>query len=215
MNDHRDERPDDALDELISQLAREHNEPPATPGDAIWARIETQRAAERGTGKRRWTSPWIWLPAAALFLLAMGIGIGRHTLRQDAERALAEQGQQQNREQVELLYRLAAVPVLSRSEILLTEYRGASTGAKRQVELGGWAGELLLETRLLLDSPAAADEEFKGLLEDLELFLAQIERNAVDGDPVEHELIKDGLRERTLLSRLRDRIPAGQATPGA
>ncbi len=215
MNDPRDERPDDALDELISRLSREHNQPPPTPADAMWARIEAQRGLGRGTKKLRWTSPWIWLPAAALFLLALGIGIGRDTLRQDAERVIVEQGRQHNQEKAELLYRLAAVPVLSRSEMLLTEYRSVAAGSDRQAELGGWAGELLLETRLLLDSPAATDIEFKGLLEDLELFLAQIERNAVDGDPAEHELIKDGLRERTLLSRLRDRIPAGQVTPGA
>ncbi len=213
MNDHRDNSPDDALDDLIAQLAREHNSPPPTPRDAIWTRIEASRAGDRE--RRRWTSPWIWLPAAALFLLALGIGIGRDTLRQDAERVLVEQGRQHNQEKAELLYRLAAVPVLSRSEMLLTEYRSTQAGSERQAELGGWAGELLLETRLLLDSPAAADAEFKNLLEDLELFLAQIEHSAATGDVVDHKLIKDGLQERTLLSRLRDMIPAGQTTSGA
>lgn len=213
MNDSRDKHNEDALDELIVRLAREQDPPPPTPRDAIWARIEATRAGEKKP--RRWASPWIWLPAAALFLLAMGIGIGRDTLREDAERVLVEQNQQHNQEKAELLYRLAAVPVLSRSEMLLTEYRSATAGSERQAELGGWAGELLLETRLLLDSPAAADIEFKGLLEDLELFLAQIERSAPLGDATEHELIKEGLRERTLLSRLRDKIPAGRATTGA
>ena len=37
-----------------------------------------------------------------------------------------------------------------------------------------WAGGLLLQTRLLLDSPVADDPEMQELLEELELVLAQI-----------------------------------------
>jgi len=64
MNDER-RRPDqEALDDLIRDLAQGHNEPPPTPRDAIWNRIEATRQA---AARPRWRSPWIWLPAAALY----------------------------------------------------------------------------------------------------------------------------------------------------
>lgn len=216
MNDERRRPDDETLDDLIRDLARNHNEPPPTPRDAIWSRIEATRRAE---GRPRWRSPWIWLPAAALFLLAIGIGIGRDTLRQDAEKALVEQEREHGREKVELIYRLAATPVLSRGETLLTDFRSAAydptRGPTASSEMSDWAGELLLETRLLLGSPAADDPELKALLEDLELVLTQIRRGASSSDPIEREMILDGLEERSLLARLRNRIPAGELASGA
>jgi len=212
MNDER-RRPDqEALDDLIRDLAQGHNEPPPTPRDAIWNRIEATRQA---AARPRWRSPWIWLPAAALFLLALGIGIGRDTLRQDAEKALAEQELEHGREKAELIYRLAATPVLSRGETLLTEYRSAAFTLARGKEMSGWAAQLLLETRLLLGSPAAGDLELKTLLDDLELVLTQIRHGADSADPIEREMILDGLEERSLLARLRSRIPAGELASGA
>lgn len=211
-----DERKYDEIDALIRDLARDYNAPPATPSEAMWERIARQRGAEAedaGRPRRWWSRAWVWMPAAAVVVLALGVGIGRDTLRQDAERALVAQREAHDREQTELLYRLAATPVLSRGEQLLTEYRSASVDAPRAAELSDWAGALLLETRLLLDSPAADDPELEQLLEDLELFLAQIRRGT--GDAEERAIINEGLRERALLARLRDRIPAGNSPSGA
>jgi hypothetical protein len=73
MNDHE-------LDDQMRHLAQTYNEPPATPRDAMWARIEAARA---GTGvvaighARR--TYWLRMAAGIAALLVVGIGIGRLT----------------------------------------------------------------------------------------------------------------------------------------
>jgi hypothetical protein len=214
MNEQHDRDDDARLDALLTEALRDYNRPPATPRDRLWARIEAERAAREGRPRSVSRSPWLWLPAAAAAVLVLGIAIGRDTLRRDAERALATQESAHGREKAELIYRLAATPVLSRSEALLTQFRSADLRPGADREQAGWAGELLLETRLLLDSPAAADPQLKSLLEDLELMLVQIAQAAASGDPAERRLAAEGLEQRGLLARLRAQIPAGDIPRG-
>jgi hypothetical protein len=111
------------------------------------------------------------------------------------------------------LYRLAARQTLVQAEALLTSYR-ASEGQQRDQEsmqqAGRWARDVLTSTRLLLDSPAAKDPQFRALFTDLELVLAQIVQ--LSGAPLqagERELIERAMRDRDLLPRLRSALPAG------
>jgi len=214
LSDHREPEDDARLDAFLVEALRDYHRPPATPRDRLWARIEAERAAREGRPRPVWRSPWLWLPAAAAALIVLGIAIGRDTLRRDAEQALVTLEQEHGREKAALIYRLAATPVLARSEALLTQFRSASSAPGADAEQAGWAGELLLETRLLLDSPAAADPQLKHLLEDLELMLIQIARAAASGDPAERRLITESLAQRGLLTRLRAQIPAGDIPRG-
>ncbi|HEX9106206.1 MAG TPA: hypothetical protein VF832_03240, partial [Longimicrobiales bacterium] len=99
------------------------------------------------------------------------------------------------------------------AELLLTSFR-AESKARGSVDpqVAEWAGDILSSTRLLLDSPAGRDPKLKGLLEDLELVLAQIVQlrdvpaNARRGDA---DLIDHALQQRDLLPRLRTAVPAG------
>ncbi|HEU4798465.1 MAG TPA: hypothetical protein VFT63_06020, partial [bacterium] len=72
------------------------------------------------------------------------------------------------------------------------------------------AGALLTTTRVLLDSPAAAnDPQLHNLLEDLELVLAQITRlQKGDQARIELELITEALQQQDLVPRIRS-IAAG------
>jgi hypothetical protein len=72
------------------------------------------------------------------------------------------------------------------------------------------AGALLSTTRVLLDSPAAAnDPKLLNLLEDLELVLAQIARLQQGGQSrIELELITEALQQQDLVPRIRS-IAAG------
>src|SRR2546422_1014122 len=65
--------------------------------------------------------------------------------------------------------------------------------------------------RLMLDSPAANDGRLKGLLEDLELVLAQIAQlpGGGGGDREDVQSINQGLDQRSVLLRLRTANPAG------
>ena len=111
------------------------------------------------------------------------------------------------------IYRLAASQTLGQAELLLTSFR-AESKARGSVDpqVAEWAGDILSSTRLLLDSPAGRDPKLRGLLEDLELVLAQIVQfrdvpaNARPGDA---DLIDHALQQRDLLPRLRTAVPAG------
>jgi hypothetical protein len=111
------------------------------------------------------------------------------------------------------LYHTAAVQTLSQAEALLVAWRvdaPRDTAAARQ--LGRWARDVLGSTRLLLDSPAAADPRLRTLLDDLELVLAQIVQ--LSGAPLtdeERRLLEGSVRARDLLPRIRSAVPAGLA----
>jgi hypothetical protein len=71
------------------------------------------------------------------------------------------------------------------------------------------AAELLTTTRLLLDSPAAADPKVRALLEDVELVLAQVAHLESDRGRVEFEMITQALEQRDLLPRLTSAVAGG------
>jgi hypothetical protein len=73
MNEHE-------LDDQMRHLAQTYNEPPATPRDAMWARIESARAGTAvvaiGHARRMY---WLRMGAGIAAVLVVGIGIGRLT----------------------------------------------------------------------------------------------------------------------------------------
>lgn len=114
------------------------------------------------------------------------------------------------------LYRFAAVQTLNQAELLLTSFR---TETQRQAgvdpQLAAWARDVLSSTRLLLDSPAAGDPKIRGLLEDLELVLAQIVQLRTGGARTEDlELIEHALKQHDVLPRIRTVVPAGPVSAG-
>lgn len=117
-------------------------------------------------------------------------------------------------------YDRAAVAHLSRAEALLTSFRApaAGEGGTRTPEVGGtaggmsaWARDLLADTRLLLDSPAATDARRRQLLQDLELVLAQIVQLPAEAS-ADRGLVQRSIEQGAVLSRLRSSIPAGYAS---
>lgn len=75
---------DDRIDDLLRDEARDYNEPPATPRDAMWQRIQMARAeAARAESTspipaaRQAGRPWLRIGLGIAAVLALGIGIGR------------------------------------------------------------------------------------------------------------------------------------------
>ncbi|HTL94179.1 MAG TPA: hypothetical protein VL157_01470 [Gemmatimonadaceae bacterium] len=66
---------DDKFDEFLQRAARSYHEPPATPREEMWTRIEAERRVRRlavPTQRRRW-----WLTASALAAtLLLGVALG-------------------------------------------------------------------------------------------------------------------------------------------
>jgi hypothetical protein len=182
---------------LLAEAVHALGPVPEPPRDAIWAGIDAERAPRRF---RRRTLRFLSLGVALAAMLTLGIGLGRiASVRQPAAPGAPVAGVELTN--AALPFRLAAVQHLSRTEALLAELP-ASARDGRADEVAGWAGDLLGQTRLLLDSPAADDPELARLLGDLELLLAQIAALDVERSE-EVELIEDGIERNDVMLRLR------------
>jgi hypothetical protein len=73
---------DDEMDELLISGARDYNEPNTVPREEMWARIaDARRQARQPAGIAVRSMPWVRIAAAAVIVLAVGIGIGRRLER--------------------------------------------------------------------------------------------------------------------------------------
>ncbi len=231
MNDrrHDDEHLERLADDLIGGGGSDSPEADV-PVDLMWSRIDSARAPRRrllvetATGHRarpRSRLSRLQTPVTALVILALGIALGRLSLPGDSEvmatsdtpaPVLSEPAPPATRPTAagtdDLIYHHASTAVFTRAEALLTSFR-ASADTTGQERVRRWAALLLTETRLLLDSPAAADAEVGFLLRDLELVLAQIVQlnPALAGD--DRQWITRGMNERATLLHLRAALPAG------
>jgi len=187
----------------LQDAAKTYNPPRATPREEMWTRIEAERA-------RRSARPWLRWTLAAAAVLVLGIGIGRWTAQQrtgvGGGTPLASADTAGNRD---VLYQIAATQYFSRTETFLTGFRADLRAGRADSRFTGQARDLLTTTRLLLDSPAADDPRMRGLLEDLELVLAQISQLAAGREPHDTDLITQGMDQRSVLPKLRSAIPAG------
>jgi hypothetical protein len=198
---------DDRFDERLRQAAQDYHRPPATPREELWQRIAAARAArQRHVKVVRSALRWGVGIAAVLVL---GVAIGRWSARggnSSGGPAVATGTDQTST----LAYRVAAAQYLTRTEALLTGFRAeARSPSVPAVQFSRQARDLLATTRLMLDSPAAQDARLKGLLEDLELVLAQIAQLPSSGDREDVQSINQGLDQRSVLLRLRTANPAG------
>ena len=197
---------EDRFERLLREAAQDYHRPPETPREELWRRIAAVREARR----RRLvfiTSPWLRWGVGIAAVLALGVGIGRWTARPPSvsQPAVAAAGGDEGA----LAYRVAAAQYLTRTEALLTGFRSEARSGMSDAQFARQARDLLGTTRLMLDSPAAQDARLKGLLEDLELVLAQIAQLPASSDRDDVQSINQGLEQRSVLLRLRTANPAG------
>jgi hypothetical protein len=231
---------DDRFDDLLRDSAREYNDPPETPREELWQRIVAAREAERGASKEKTEDadgershvlpfrrrshvrpgrPLTWAAGIAA-VLALGIGLGRMSVKQPASVAISAPVASSSApapRATGVAYRVATTEHLSQSEAFLTLFRTSVRGKEGNERLASaTARQLLATNRLLLDSPAAADARTRLLLQDLELVLAEIAQLSPQPKSRDLQLITEGLEQGGVLSRLRTAVPAGtSATQGA
>ena len=104
-------------------------------------------------------------------------------------------------------YAVAASHHLTEAEAMLTAFKGDLSQGRMDKEIAAWGKELLSNTRLLLDSPAAKDPVRRKLLQDLELVLVQIVQLSPQSSARDRDLIKGALTDDQVLTRLRTAIP--------
>ena len=197
----------DRFEERLREAAQDYHRPPATPREELWRRIAAARAARHARVIA--LRPALRWGMGIAAVLALGVAIGRWSTRggdSSSSPAVAASTDLP----APLAYRVAAAQHLTRTEALLTGFRAASRSPSvPAAQFATQARDLLAATRLMLDSPAASDARLKGLLEDLELVLAQIAQLPASGDREDVQSINQGLDQRSVLLRLRTANPAG------
>jgi len=104
-------------------------------------------------------------------------------------------------------YTVATAQHLTEAEAMLTAFKGDLSQGRMDAEISAWGKDLLSNTRLLLDSPAARDPVRRKLLQDLELVLVQIVQLSPKSSARDRDLIKGALSDDQVLTRLRTAIP--------
>jgi hypothetical protein len=186
------------LDRWIEEARTTYHPPPAPPMTEMWDDIEARAfGRRRASGPRRWVQAGAGIAAA----LVLGFALGRGSVRGPAavpspvvaaEGAVAQQP-----------YDRTATTLLGQTVVLLSALPADARDVSRDRKFATQASDLLVTTRLLLDSQAAADPRLHDLLEDLELILAQIARIQHGQDPAELRFITEALQERDLVPRIR------------
>ena len=216
MTDHVD-ADESELPTHLKDAARSYNEPPGrVPREEMWAAIEKAREGARvvpieKARRRRWIVQWTFA-AAAVVLIAVGYAAGSlrsrgggevgTTIADNAATVRAPSGADA----------IVTADHFARSEVFLAGLSRDPATALNDTALARWSRTLLRDTRLLLDSPAAANASRRQLLEDLERILVQISRGLGARDAEDLALTSAALRASTLLNQLRTSVPAGVAS---
>jgi hypothetical protein len=206
------------LDDVLRGLPRSFNDPPPPPLDEMWAVIEDKHfnAAMSTPLRPRSRSIVPWLAAAAT--LVIGIGIGRYlavsgstpeaTSQPIANSTVVPGADQPN---VVDAYRDETTQYLGQTAALLISLPEAGASGLSDARFAGKASDLLVTTRLLMDSPAAHDPKLRGLLEDLELVLVQIARLRVERNKSDLDLIHQTVEQGDVMSRLNTAVVTNQS----
>jgi hypothetical protein len=191
---------DKELEQALADVRRSYNMPPErVPLDEMWGRIERARWSARRVGRGRRAVWWIGMAAT----LVVGVGIGRLTRSTPIVAASLESpAASAHRPPPSESYDRSTARYLGQTAALLIALPAEARAGRTDERFVARAAELLTTTRLLLDSPAAADPKVRALLEDVELVLAQVAHLESDQGHVEFELIAQALEQRDLLPRL-------------
>ena len=200
---------DNDMPRELRAAAQSYNEPPALSKadlDDMWSAIESESfGATRATRQRgRWNLRPLLALAATLVL---GVAIGRLSARSAGDAPPVAQTMARNDSlAVPEPYHSTTSRYLGQTAALLATLPAEVHGGSGDERFVGRAQDLLLTTRLLLDSPAATDPRIRTLLDDLELVLAQIVRLQTDQGGEELDLIRQALEQRDVLPRLRTAV---------
>jgi hypothetical protein len=153
--------------------------------------------------------------AAASVVLALGVGVGRWSAPVPAvgDEDGAVTAPASARAPATAGVRFATARHLNDAEALLDFVSADARQGRVDRDLARWGSGLLTQTRLLLDSRVADEPEVRGVLEDLEIVLAQI---ALLGDPgfdtermrSELDLISRGVTDAGVRARIRSVLPS-------
>ena len=212
------------FDDLMRDAAESYRRPPEPPLDQMWQAIERELATSTVEGESEPTaSTWAHrgsrrmrfitraLPIAATLIIGVAIGrgtagMGKASQPTDGPAPVPVASSARTDSGLSEPYQQATTKYLGQTAALLISLPSEVKAGRADQEFIGRAGDLLTTTRLLLDSPAAANGAMRSLLEDLELVLAQVVRLQNDRGRTELDLINEALEQRDVLPRLRTAV---------
>ena len=210
------------FDEVLRDLPRSFNNPPKPPLDEMWRAIEdahfnSPASIPRAGGT---TSSAPWLAAAAALVIGVGIGhyvpLGKKPAPDTASTSASASSQAlppgADTSAVADAYRDQTSRYLGQAAALLISLPARDASAKTDASFAGKAADLLVTTRLLMDSPAAQDPRLRSLLEDLELVLVQIARLRGERNKGDMDLIHQAVEQGDVLSRLNSAVVTTQSS---
>ena len=200
------------FDEVIRDLPLDFNKPPEPPLDEMWGVIEDAHfnSPARTQRPREMASRAPWLAAAAALVIGVGIGhyipFGQPTQQSVASQAVVSEGESlppgADTSAVGDAYRDQTTHYLGQAAALLISLPAKDASTKADATFAAKAADLLVTTRLLMDSPAAQDPKLRSLLEDLELLLVQVARLRSERNKGDLDLIHQAVEQGDVLSRL-------------
>ena len=208
------------FDETLRDLPRSFNPPDQPPLDDMWAVIEDAHfnAPASVSSHRPMIRQAPWLAAAAALVIGMGIGRYIPSSAKTADNpppplmaASASQPVGDTSAVVDA-YRAQTSHYLGQAAALLISLPAKDASGKADAGFAGKAAELLVTTRLLMDSPAAQDPNLRSLLEDLELVLVQIARLRGERSRGDLDLIHQAVAQGDVLSRLNSDVVTNQSS---
>jgi hypothetical protein len=203
------------FDDVIRSLPDDFKVPPA-PLEEMWQVIENAHFNARARNSR-WKRSAPWLAAAAA--LVIGIGIGRYAPRGKSSPSepisvasnIAASGTDTSA--VADAYRDQTSHYLGQAAALLISLPAKDANGKTDATFANKAADLLVTTRLLIDSPAASeDPKLRSLLEDLELVLVQIARLHGEKTKGDLDLIHQAVEQGDVISRLNSAVATNQSS---
>ena len=191
---------------------------PDPPLEEMWRVIESAHFDRQASASGGWIQTAPWLAAAATLLI--GIGIGRYfpstkagvTAQTSAATASSTPGIVDT-SAVADAYRDQTNQYLGQAAALLISLPAKDGSQKANATFANKAADLLVTTRLLIDSPAATqDPKLRSLLEDLELVLVQIARLRGERNRGDLDLIHQAVEQGDVLSRLNSAVVTTQSS---
>ena len=207
------------FDEVLRDLPRSFNPPAQPPLDDMWAVIEDAHfnAPDSVASHRPVIRQAPWLAAAAALVIGIGIGhyIPRSAKTSDnpppPTMASAREPASDTSAVVDA-YRDQTSHYLGQAAALLISLPAKDASGTADAGFAGKAAELLVTTRLLIDSPAAQDPKLRSLLDDLELVLVQIARLRGERSRSDLDLIHQAVEQGDVLSRLNSAVVTNQSS---
>lgn len=209
---------EDRFEDVLRDLSRSYKPAPEPPLDEMWTVIEDAHfnAPIPITTRRPWSSRAPWIAAAAA--LVVGIGIGRYIPLGTRPASTATPVAANNpsatpdTSAVADAYRDQTNNYLGQAAALLISLPAREANGRTDSSFAAKATDLLVTTRLLIDSPAAEDAKLRSLLEDLELVLVQIARLRTEKNRADLDLIHQAVEQGDVLSRLNSAVATTQSS---